>query len=105
MRWVIGAAAAGEGHVVDLLLGLRRRQELVPHALDRYLSVEDVVRGTICGGGQNSQVKSSNIKIWGAIQYSLEKYLEKYHEKCHEKYHKSTVKKPFSSTFKTFPIQ
>ena len=41
----------------------------------------------------------------GAIQYSLEKYLKKYHKKGHEKCHKSTVKKPFSSTVKTFPIQ
>ena len=42
----VRVASAGIGTVVDLLLGLR--QVLVPHALDRYLPVQDVVRVTIC---------------------------------------------------------
>ena len=52
-HWVrVVGTATGKGLVVDLLLGLRRRQVLVPHALDRYLSVQDVVRGTICWFGE-----------------------------------------------------
>ena len=51
---------------------------------------------------QNEELRLGS---WGAIQYNLEKYPEKYPEKCLKKYHESTVKKPLSSTVKTFPIQ